>query len=697
MSILSLDLYWLLTKSFYPNRMHLSTLWRNALLSASRHLRQNVLKDKIWVDSSSPMGSYISQSQSQADPTDDLEGLPPNATEEFASNLGSISRSGGKKYRTVGRSQGRAHARGKVRGMVENWEKSGSESEGGEEPGSSKLGVQAEGIERSTSGETQYDTAPNTPYDGLPSPKSDAKGEKEEPSMEELLKAEGKRSKHDSWGARAWEEFDVAGGVNGAGVTVKRLPPGAAAKGSVRRISGDGIGAFAPEEEDNESAVAGWEEEDEVLPPTMKHIGGKKGSVKGKGSVNGKERDERRVVTAIFNAGPAPSPPKPTSIAIPSPPPFEVYSTSAGDLMSTPGVLPEDPTGGKPKSRRPSTPAELRHHLGIGPMAKIEKEKEQEMDDELMGELAVAAKKAEAREKAESRANSFSSPHPPSKSTFTPSRAKSFSSAHQAPRMTSMARTSSFSSNQPKPTSIAIPSPPHYDPFSSSAGDLITTPDALPEDPTAGKPRSRRPSTPAELRTYLGIGPLAKLEKAREKEIDDDFMSELTGAVKKAEEKKKEEIERVLREKEEEKIREQEERERKAELERMRMALERAKLEDDVRVNKALLEEFRRRLEDVESKVEAMERAQEEDEKIKNQSHSQPSTSTALISRALSYVYPSSSRTSSRGTNPRDVNGKRPGDPPVSALPSYVLLVSIGMCAVVLRVVLKRVARGVKA
>ena len=105
--------------------MHLSTLWRNALLSTLKHLRQNVIKDKIWVDSSSPIDSYISQSQ--ADSTD-LEDLPPGSTEELAPNLGSISRSGGKKYRTVCRSQGRAHERGKLRRIVENWERSRSES-----------------------------------------------------------------------------------------------------------------------------------------------------------------------------------------------------------------------------------------------------------------------------------------------------------------------------------------------------------------------------------------------------------------------------------------------------------------------------------------------------------------------------------------------------------------------------------------
>ena len=65
------------------------------------------------------MGSYISQSQ--ADSTDNLEGLPPDATEKLALNLGSIPRSSGKKYRT-----GTCKRGGK--GIVENWERSGSES-----------------------------------------------------------------------------------------------------------------------------------------------------------------------------------------------------------------------------------------------------------------------------------------------------------------------------------------------------------------------------------------------------------------------------------------------------------------------------------------------------------------------------------------------------------------------------------------
>ena len=64
------------------------------------------------------MDSHISQSQ--ADSTDNLEGLPPNATEKLAPNLGSISRSGGKKYRT-------GTCKREDKGIVENWERSGSE------------------------------------------------------------------------------------------------------------------------------------------------------------------------------------------------------------------------------------------------------------------------------------------------------------------------------------------------------------------------------------------------------------------------------------------------------------------------------------------------------------------------------------------------------------------------------------------
>ena len=64
------------------------------------------------------MGSYISHSQTDST---DFEGPPPDATEELAPNLGSISRSGGKKYRT-----GTCKREGK--GIVENWKWSESES-----------------------------------------------------------------------------------------------------------------------------------------------------------------------------------------------------------------------------------------------------------------------------------------------------------------------------------------------------------------------------------------------------------------------------------------------------------------------------------------------------------------------------------------------------------------------------------------
>ena len=60
-------------------------------------------------------------SHSQTDSTDNSKGLPPDAMEELAPNLGSRSGSGGKKHRT-----GTCKREGK--GIVENWERRGSES-----------------------------------------------------------------------------------------------------------------------------------------------------------------------------------------------------------------------------------------------------------------------------------------------------------------------------------------------------------------------------------------------------------------------------------------------------------------------------------------------------------------------------------------------------------------------------------------
>jgi hypothetical protein len=142
---------------------------------------------------------------------------------------------------------------------------------------------------------------------------------------------------------------------------------------------------------------------------------------------------------------------------------------------------------------------------------------------------------------------------------------------------------------------------------------------------------------------------------------------------------------------------------------------------------------FRKRLEEVEKKIADMEIQHQREleleleERTKDSSPSglispvlTAATSTAtrigaatLVTRALSYIYilpkssssPSSSSSASTSTPPppppptekRRRSPSPSGDPPVSALPSYVLLVGIGVCAVVLRVVLRKAMRNTKA
>ncbi|KIM74891.1 hypothetical protein PILCRDRAFT_692915 [Piloderma croceum F 1598] len=140
---------------------------------------------------------------------------------------------------------------------------------------------------------------------------------------------------------------------------------------------------------------------------------------------------------------------------------------------------------------------------------------------------------------------------------------------------------------------------------------------------------------------------------------------------------------------------------------------------------------FRKRLEEVERKIADMEiqhqreRELELEERMQNSSRLRlispaltAASSTAarigaatLVTRALSYIYilprsgssPSGSSSASTSTpapppaEKKRRNSSPSGDPPVSALPSYVLLVGIGVCAVVLRVVLRRAMRNTKA
>lgn len=198
---------------------------------------------------------------------------------------------------------------------MENWERSGSESEGGEAdvrdprpalgtsqsssaspPSSTSSPISAPSVSTSN-----YTTAPSTPS-------SSSSVDQEDPSPVDH-----------AWGARAWEEIDTSAGA----ITVKRVPEAEKA----RHFSAPTADKQA-EGEDVAKSVVGWEDDDSfegrrLDPPpfTVKRVptsasesagerlrNGKKASVRlglgrgGKGGVNG--RGEKRVITAIFSAEP---------------------------------------------------------------------------------------------------------------------------------------------------------------------------------------------------------------------------------------------------------------------------------------------------------------------------------------------------------------------------------------------------------
>ena len=122
-------------------------------------------------------------------------------------------------------------------------------------------------------------------------------------------------------------------------------------------------------------------------------------------------------------------------------------------------------------------------------------------------------------------------------------------------------------------------------------------------------------------------------------------------------------------------------------------AKERA-LEEEVRETRTLLEEFRRRLEDIEARVGVMEAQQEWSS---NKTHNDKAVEAAIpeVIRVVPHAAPncdddddsSSERTVVRGGGG---GGVGLGPESVSEIPSYVFLVGLGMYTVVLQVVLKR-------
>lgn len=235
---------------------------REILLSASRTLRQNVLKGRIWGAEQSIQSSPVSPSRPL--PT------PPFANPLYASSSSSVDLS----YATTLPQQhnstdasknGQKYRNGRVKGMVQSFERSGSFS--------SECSLEGDMAEERTKvarwlhGEGSVDEQPlrsPSPEGRIPvEPDATAKTEvqQEEPSVEALLATAESIDVH-TWGARAWEDMLH-------GETVKKIvdPP---------------LKPFNLESRDLPSTT------------TSADLG------KGNDSRRGRTREERRIVTAIF-------------------------------------------------------------------------------------------------------------------------------------------------------------------------------------------------------------------------------------------------------------------------------------------------------------------------------------------------------------------------------------------------------------
>lgn len=244
--------------------MGISQSWREALLAASRTLRQSAIKGKIWgVDSDAAPTGTIS-------PT-----LPshPFSSALYNSSSSSLDLSGKEDEPTKPR---RGH-HGRVRGMVESFERSGSfSSESSFDDGFPEYRQSLGRYLREGSGVVEEEVIRSpSPQKTVPLMCTDAVCLLE-PSMEDLLADEADETADADrtlWGARAWEELDLA-----PGVTVKRVPDYTAT-----------VRPQLSEAQDDDNDVQGQDTNEPIL------AGGSFGR-----SVREKRRDERRVVTAIF-------------------------------------------------------------------------------------------------------------------------------------------------------------------------------------------------------------------------------------------------------------------------------------------------------------------------------------------------------------------------------------------------------------
>ena len=261
--------------------MGVNKLWKDTLITSSRNLRRNVLKGKIW------------GSPAEGDPDDDIFANESNSS---TSSLESLHNA------TDGDDPGphyirpyRRHRNGRVRGMVESLERSGSFSSDSSfsELAERNAFISQYDANKDVIAHSPAETLSHSPELSAPSPlpstteslsRSPSKRPLpqipvhpslrelpvEEPTVEELLEAEGD-DLGSSWGARAWEEFD-----HKPGVTVKKL-------------------------------IQDAPHSDDINPDmTISCLSTIVESLSREGSNGKRQRDERRIVTAVFSP-PAPS------------------------------------------------------------------------------------------------------------------------------------------------------------------------------------------------------------------------------------------------------------------------------------------------------------------------------------------------------------------------------------------------------
>ncbi|KAG7444646.1 uncharacterized protein BT62DRAFT_995167 [Guyanagaster necrorhizus] len=247
-------------------QFQINKLWRSALLSASRSLRQNVLKGRIWGFGNGIDGSpysVVDVSDDEHTPNGHLRRRSSSLSETYSSNLfvnGSASSEDLENIDTPirrslkGKASGGRYRNGRVKGMVETFERSNSVDEGLSDGHSPR---ERSGSNASTSsGSSIYETADSAhatvkprPLPATPSDSSlSVSPPEEEPSMEALLanshlssvspfterldsssvtkrpkKRRGGAVGVHAWEAEAEDNADGEGGVQR--VTVKRVLP----------------------------------------------------------------------------------------------------------------------------------------------------------------------------------------------------------------------------------------------------------------------------------------------------------------------------------------------------------------------------------------------------------------------------------------------------------------------------------------